>query len=31
MRIKRASIIAGQKLVGPVAFIEKHLVKKVLG
>jgi hypothetical protein len=28
---ERASRIAGQRLVGPVAFVQKHLVKKVLG
>lgn len=28
---ERASQIAGQRLVGPVALVQKHLVKRVIG
>jgi len=28
---ERASRIAGQRLVGPVAWVQKHLVKRVIG
>ena len=28
---ERASRIAGRRLVGPVAFVQKHLVKRVIG